>query len=1539
MTSTAGTIFEGYRLLRKLGEGWLGTVHVAQSLDDAQSQALRVLRPELTTQAQVMTQFRRLFEKWQRLNHPRILKPAQLVEHEQYVLYTMPLAASGSVRHLQLAHARDGQFIDLLVAIDLVRQAAEAIAYAHNHNLIHGNLKPENLLLTPAKAILGRQAYGVLVSDFGVAELQAFTHGIHDRQIISAPAYMAPEQFKGNRTDLRSDIYSLGVILYELLTNLLPFEAKDFTEAADKHLHVAPIPPGQVRVEIPTSVEEIVLTCMAKSPEYRYRSVAELEEALQDALNELLPRGPKPTVVMPEIPEPPAPRIEPLVDRTPYPRIQVCDQAGHLIRVESIRDTTATLGRAAENTFVLEHAGVSRHHLSLSVRDDQVYVTDLGSTNGTTLQGVPLPVRNEVLWPDGATLRLEPFWLRLQPPQKVVQQARIGVLVKDSSLTLVPGVPLALKVHLANTGRTVDHFRLEVDGVPAEWVQNLYQELQLNPATDAEATLNILVPTDAKYHAQAYPMRVIARSRENPEEIGFTPMTWTVQPFYRTSTTFKPQRRSAWRKTHYQLTLRNDSNTALTYHPTIEDDEGEVKLQSPWEQINLPSAGSNLSNLIPLRAIFINTMMRLREGIGKVQVSGLPQELVLKPGEEYNQRLDVKMPIRWIAAPRQRRLIFQPNANIESNTPSTLSLQHLPLVPLWALPLLLMAGLGFGYWMLLPPKVIVSVEPNKIQPGQPFNMLFQTENTVQLEVKPFGKTVYNTKAPLLIPKGVQDTTQVQIIAHGRIKTTEQMVTVAVTHPKPVVNAFSVYPQNITAGQTATVKWDVGGVKEVQLEPFGTVPAKGERKFPVTEDTAFKLVAQNNGGTIEQEERVKLLPAEVQLFDVNPPQADVGQKVKVRWRVLNGRNVQLDPGGTVAPSGQMDWVVRGDQTFTLKVQGGTEPIVVSKTLNVYDPQIEVFSVTPTNAKVGDTVTVRWKVNHATAVNLTPFGSVEDKGEQTYRLTGQNTMFTLTAGNGVTSIDKQIAVTATVAAPQITALTLQPTNTLPNHPVTLNWATQNAISTELAGLPQGTLTLAPNGSTSFNAPEVSTPLTFTAKGADGSVDSRTVQLLVKAPPQPAPVPSNAGVTSSAPTPAAVTKPEPVIKRFEANRTSIQQGQSVQLRWQASGVEEVKIFPGGTQEPPSSSTLVKPQETTTYVLIAGSQRREITVQVTPKPKTVTQAPINPQPKPPVSGSTDNIPVKPVPNNPAPITPQVLSFKTRNSTIQAGSGTALTWQTRGLKNVTITPPGTQLSANGTLNVKPAQTTTYTLQAGTLRRQVTVTVKPKPVPATPVQIVSFTSNRAQPIHPGESALLTWRVNGVKQAKLSPLNITVNASGQRRVTPNKTTTYVLSAGSVTRAVTVTVQPRTGTGYVPPITGSKPSGFGQTRPSTSNTPKQTPTQASQGQANTNAGQAPATQGSPSPFGKDVKPPVVRYFTASNMQVAKGTKVTLRWAVDNSDSVYISLVGHVEPTGSVERIIHRTTTFTIDARNDRGKQYDKQSITIRVTNGADGEASTE
>ncbi len=1160
-----GAVYQGFRLLRPLGLGWLGEVYAAQDLDAGETLALRVLAPEHLAQPQLLAQYGRLFEKVRRLKHPNILELGEYIESEQRAYATMTLAQSGSTRQLLQSAAQGGQYLDLLLTVDLARQTAAALAYAHSADLMHGDLKPENVLLRPARELLGKAAYTAQVSDFGVGELRAYTYGTHDRLITTTPAYMAPEQCRGVRGERRSDIYALGVMLYEMLTGMVPFETRDLADALQKHQHVAPIPPGQIRRDIPEDLEEIVLTCLAKAPEYRYASAGDLENALQGAMNRLMPQGPNPTVVLPDLPLTPPPNFELPRDRSPEPRLLILDREGQVLRVEPLREAVITVGRAPKNDVVLNHAGVSRHHLNIESEGDQVLVTDLSSTNGSALDRLKLPPMKRVPWPYGSALHVEPYWLILTAPHKAPPPARIGVSVDQDVLELVPGKTLSLPVHLANTGKTVDHFMLSVEGVPPEWVHNAFHEVQLNPGSRGDTALKLLAPKSTEQHAGDYPVRVIARSRENPEEVGFATMTWRLGAYADSLIEVAPKKRSAWFRTKYELSILNGGNLPLTYVPTIRDDEGAVRLQSPLSMSRIPQNG-DLSQLIPWRAIIYAYWIQLREGFGKVRVAALSDGVTIAPGQRHNEPIKVRLPVRWIGTVRQHRLFLQIANDRERLSPLSLELRQNPVIPLWWIPLLLLLG-GLGYTWAMRPPGIEDFEVTPLTPGlgQPFTVAWDTHGAYRVRLDPPGKLLPagpGGKGSFTLPGGVNDPTTLKLTAYSRFKKVQRSLTVTPKLPAPVIGRFEVTPTAVTVGQTVTLRWNVANVKNVTLEPFGTVNARGEVKQKLTADTDFRLSAQSGGESVSKNVTVKLLPPEIQLFKVTPADAEPGQPVVIRWKVAGATDVNIDPLGTVESSGERQVTAQANTVYRLQAGNGQTSVSSSGAVNVVakPPQVLSFDVQPRKVRPGDQYTLTWQTRDADSVQLvTPGGTqnVAQSGEITLSAPPQTAPLSLSAKNAQGKEDARtlsVVVLPPLPAPAPTvALPIPqaaPKPVLPAPPtvsyfnaapakiaqggkVTLKWKILGADQVVIRPLGR---TVGPRGTLSVAVPrDMSFTLVATGKGgqvsARQSVDVRTAPKPVQVKPAPKPaqakVPVAPAPTAKAPTPKpAVSAPKPAI-----------------------------------------------------------------------------------------------------------------------------------------------------------------------------------------------------------------------------------------------------------------------------------------------------------------------------------------------------------------------------------------------------------------------------
>src|SRR5262249_10880663 len=150
--------------------------------------------------------------------------------------------------------------------LSLVRQAAEALAFAHSREIVHRDIKPDNLLVLRQRAPDGRSTYNIKVSDFGLVQMAESTGLIAVGTTVGTPAYMSAEQFQGSSLDGRSDIYSLGIVLYEVMTGYLPFNTSTLTDAVRKHAYTPVPPPRSVKPDLPAEVETLILRCLEKNP-------------------------------------------------------------------------------------------------------------------------------------------------------------------------------------------------------------------------------------------------------------------------------------------------------------------------------------------------------------------------------------------------------------------------------------------------------------------------------------------------------------------------------------------------------------------------------------------------------------------------------------------------------------------------------------------------------------------------------------------------------------------------------------------------------------------------------------------------------------------------------------------------------------------------------------------------------------------------------------------------------------------------------------------------------------------------------------------------------------------------------------------------------------------------------------------------------------------------------------------------------------------------------------------------------------------------
>ncbi len=264
-----GTLFDGrYQVVRKLGAGGMANVYLAEDQELGRRVAIKILNDRHANDEQFVERFRREAKNAAALSHPNIVSIYDRGEAEGTYYIAMEFLEGRSLKELIVQRGP----APIAVSVEYARQILGALRFAHRHGIVHRDIKPHNVLVDSE----GR----VKVTDFGIA--RAGTSEMTEAgSIVGTAQYLSPEQARGTDVDQRSDLYSLGIVLYELLTGTLPFTGDTPVEIAMKHLSTVPEAPSARRPEIPRDLDLIVTRALAKDPADRYQSAEEMEADLE----------------------------------------------------------------------------------------------------------------------------------------------------------------------------------------------------------------------------------------------------------------------------------------------------------------------------------------------------------------------------------------------------------------------------------------------------------------------------------------------------------------------------------------------------------------------------------------------------------------------------------------------------------------------------------------------------------------------------------------------------------------------------------------------------------------------------------------------------------------------------------------------------------------------------------------------------------------------------------------------------------------------------------------------------------------------------------------------------------------------------------------------------------------------------------------------------------------------------------------------------------------------------------------------------------
>ncbi len=263
-----GTMVSHYRIVEKIGAGGMGEVYLAEDTRLDRKVALKFLPPHLCQDEDCRVRFKREAQAAAKLNHPNIVTIYEVSEYNDRLFFAMELLEGQSLRDLA-----KGKELGIDRIIELTIQICDGLSVAHDKKIVHRDIKPSNIVI---------DAYGQpKILDFGLAAIQGAEQLTKTGSILGTVGYMSPEQSEGKETDHRTDIWSLGVVLYEMLTGRLPFKRDHEQATIYAILNEEPEPPGSFRSGIPQYFEQIILRALEKDRNRRYQSIQLLLQDLQ----------------------------------------------------------------------------------------------------------------------------------------------------------------------------------------------------------------------------------------------------------------------------------------------------------------------------------------------------------------------------------------------------------------------------------------------------------------------------------------------------------------------------------------------------------------------------------------------------------------------------------------------------------------------------------------------------------------------------------------------------------------------------------------------------------------------------------------------------------------------------------------------------------------------------------------------------------------------------------------------------------------------------------------------------------------------------------------------------------------------------------------------------------------------------------------------------------------------------------------------------------------------------------------------------------
>lgn len=652
-----GKTLKSYRIDWLIGHGPVVSVYRATDMDMNRPVALRVLREDMASQEAESRRFLQEARKLQRLEHNNIARLYSYDKADGEVFMVMELINGGTLRQYMndlSAKNRNIEFIDVIKMGSLM---ADALHYAHQQKMIHRSLRPENVVLRPTKRIGPLQTYEPVLTDFGLLENETMLD-VDDadpnsgQKLSSILPYVSPEYLRDQSIDVRSDIYEMGTILYEMATGRPPFQPRSIVEAVRMHRDsdVPDLARVSNRGEFPQELEKVIRKALEKSPNNRYQTADELSRALQRSVRDLHMDGAissipgyqtsflteqdeertKPIPVSKRAPRhmPPltyAPRV---TGRADVDRLMAFSEENRT-SFHWMEKDVLTIGRSENSDIFLDSEWVSREHARIERVSEELYrIIDMGSANGTWLGDHKLIPDVAEIWEKDATVRIADYWLRIDrafdpdaaliPPgwededardvideeEEIVPEVilpppehdKIGLVVNESQVRVAPGSSVTLPVEVINKSDRVDHFHVEVNGLPKEWYTQPIVPLNLLPNNRETTSITFHPPMASSSSAGAHAFEVRVSTRAQGINSVARQGALHIEDYHNFVADLAPERLR--NRGICELKLSNTGNAYGTYTIQARDREQAVHFELAGKQYTLPPGQSEH---IPIR--------------------------------------------------------------------------------------------------------------------------------------------------------------------------------------------------------------------------------------------------------------------------------------------------------------------------------------------------------------------------------------------------------------------------------------------------------------------------------------------------------------------------------------------------------------------------------------------------------------------------------------------------------------------------------------------------------------------------------------------------------------------------------------------------------------------------------------------------------------------------------------------------------------------------------------------------------------------------